>query len=329
MGIVVGADMSEKSTGTNAIGTALHEDCSFQISGEEHFINAYHVWTCSAATIHSEDGDIVGCLNLTGRRQLAHPHTLGLVVAAVKSIENQMKVEKAQNELFRAYQYLNKIINSINSGIFAVDTNGLVKAINNSACKMLEVREEDVINRNVENVLDNWKYIFDQLKIGNDYENKEIIYSGGEKKKRFNLNMYPIKNQKGTITGMVGILNYIQNVYNLVNKYTGMRATYTFDDIIGKSKEILKIKEQARSIANSPSTVLIQGESGTGKELIAQSIHNSSNRKNNSFVAINCGAIPKSLIESEFLDMKKELLQEQNEEDILENLNSLMEGLYF
>lgn len=299
MGIVVGADMSEKSTGTNAIGTALHEDCSFQISGEEHFINAYHVWTCSAATIHSEDGDIVGCLNLTGRRQLAHPHTLGLVVAAVKSIENQMKVEKAQNELFRAYQYLNKIINSINSGIFAVDTNGLVKAINNSACKMLEVREEDVINRNVENVLDNWKYIFDQLKIGNDYENKEIIYSGGEKKKRFNLNMYPIKNQKGTITGMVGILNYIQNVYNLVNKYTGMRATYTFDDIIGKSKEILKIKEQARSIANSPSTVLIQGESGTGKELIAQSIHNSSNRKNNSFVAINCGAIPKSLIESE------------------------------
>lgn len=230
---------------------------------------------------------------------MAHPHTLGLVVAAVKSIENQMKVEKAQNELFRAYQYLNKIINSINSGIFAVDTNGLVKAINNSACKMLEVREEDVINRNVENVLDNWKYIFDQLKIGNDYENKEIIYSGGEKKKRFNLNMYPIKNQKGTITGMVGILNYIQNVYNLVNKYTGMRATYTFDDIIGKSKEILKIKEQARSIANSPSTVLIQGESGTGKELIAQSIHNSSNRKNNSFVAINCGAIPKSLIESE------------------------------
>lgn len=261
--------------------------------------DSFHVWTCSAATIHSEDGNIVGCLNLTGRRQLAHPHTLGLVVAAVKSIENQMEVEKAQNELFRAYQYLNKIINSINSGIFAVDTNGLVKAINNSACKMLEVREEDVINRNVENVLDNWKYIFDQLKIGNDYENKEIIYSGGEKKKRFNLNMYPIKNQKCTITGMVGILKDIQNVYNLVNKYTGMRATYTFDDIIGKSKEILKIKEQARSIANSPSTVLIQGESGTGKELIAQSIHNSSNRKNNSFVAINCGAIPKSLIESE------------------------------
>ena len=78
-----------------------------------------------------------------------------------------------------------------------------------------------------------------------------------------------------------------------------MTAAYTFDDIIGESKGILNVKEQAKNISDSPSTVLIQGESGTGKELIAQAIHNSSSRKNNSFVAINCGAIPKSLIESE------------------------------
>ena len=69
MGIVIGADMSEKSTGTNAIGTALAEDCPVQISGKEHFINVYHIWTCSASTIHNEQGHIIGCLNLTGRYQ--------------------------------------------------------------------------------------------------------------------------------------------------------------------------------------------------------------------------------------------------------------------
>lgn len=299
VGIIVGADLSEKSAGTNAMGTALYENCSIQASGEDHFITAFHIWTCSAAVIHNEKGDIIGSLNLTGRRQLAHPHTLGLVVAAVKSIENQLKVEKTQNELLEAYEYLNTVMDSVNAGIFAADTNGVIKAVNNTLCSMLEIEIEKIINKKAVNVLDNWEFILGQIKRKNTYENKEIIYFGNKKKNRFDLSVYPIKNKTGDITGTVAIFKDIQNVYNLVNKYTGMSATYTFDDIIGESKAILKLKEQAKSISNSPSTVLIQGESGTGKELIAQSIHNNSNRRNNSFVAINCGAIPKSLIESE------------------------------
>ncbi|ABS42825.1 sigma-54 interaction domain-containing protein [Clostridium botulinum] len=299
MGIVEGADMSEESTGTNAIGTAIKENCSLQISGDEHYIYVYNVWTCSAAIIHNEEGNIIGCLNLTGRRQLVHPHSLGLVVAAVKSIENQLEAEKSQNELFKTYQYLNKVIDSINSGIFAVDTNGLIKAINNSACVMLNIKKENIINESVQNILCNWEYILDTLNSGKRYEDKEIIYSNINKKKRFNLTAYSIRNKNGIITEVVVMFKDMMNVYNLVNKYTGMIATYTFDDIVGKSEKFIKVMRQAKKISNSPSTVLIQGESGTGKELIAHSIHNNSNRKNNSFVAINCGAIPKSLIESE------------------------------
>ncbi|NFO10972.1 PAS domain-containing protein [Clostridium botulinum] len=300
VGIVEGTDMSERSAGTNGIGTALYENSSIQILGEEHFIKAFHIWTCSSAVIHNEKKDIIGCLNLTGRRQLAHPHTLGLVVAAVKSIENHLKVEKTQKELFKAHQYLNRVMNSLNLGIFAVDIEGIVKAINNSACDMLNIKEKDVINKNANSVLDNWEGIFDHLKSGRTYEDIEIIYSN--KKKRFNLNVYPIKDKEKNISGIVCIFKDMKNVYNLVNKYTGRTAQYTFDDIIGKSEQILKLKEQSKNIASSPSTVLIQGESGTGKELIAQSIHNNSDRRDCSFVAINCGAIPKSLIESELLD---------------------------
>jgi len=296
-GIIEGADMSEKSAGTNAMGTALFENSSVQLSGKEHFINIFQIYTCCASVIHNAQGDIIGCLNLTGKRQLAHPHTLGLVVSAVKSIENDLKLNKSQNELFKAYQYLNKIMNSMDFGIFAVDNNGIVKAINNSACSLLGINQEDIIDKNVHKVLHSWQYILDELKSGNVYEDKEILYS--DEKKRFNLNVYPIKDKSNTVTGMVVTFKDIQNVYNLVNKYTSRSATYTFDDIIGKSEKIINLKEQLKSISNSPSTVLIQGESGTGKELIAQSIHNNSNRKNKSFIAINCGAIPKNLIESE------------------------------
>ena len=98
---------------------------------------------------------------------------------------------------------------------------------------------------------------------------------------------------------MVLTIKEIQRVLNLVNKYTGGRARYVFEDIIGESSSIKRVIYNARNIASSPSTILIEGESGTGKEVLAQAIHNASDRRNNSFVAINCGAIPKNLIESE------------------------------
>lgn len=297
--IVVGSDMSEKSTGTNSMGAALHEDCSIQTSGEDHFIKAFYIWTCSAAVIHDENGDIIGCLNLTGWRQSAHPHTLGLVVAAVKSIEHQLTAEKAEMELKGAYEYLSTVMDSMSSGFFAADTKGVVKAVNKNLCRMLEIDREEILRKNAHQLLENWDWIINQLREKNTFENREIIYFGNQKKNRFDLSVYPIKNQNGKITGTVAVFKDIQNVYNMVNKYTGMIAAYTFDDIIGESRSILKLKAQAKSISDSPSTVLIQGESGTGKELIAQSIHNNSSRKNGSFVAINCGAIPKSLIESE------------------------------
>ncbi|MHC6178465.1 sigma-54-dependent Fis family transcriptional regulator [Clostridium sp. JNZ X4-2] len=298
MGIVEGADMSEKSTGTNAIGVALYENCAVQISGEEHFITTYYTWTCSADVIHNGEGSIIGCLNLTGRRQLVHPHTLGLVVASVRYVENQLKVEETQYELFQAHQYMDKVINSISSGILAVDDNGKIRAINNSACDILYVKKE-VVGKSVDNILNNWENIFSELKRGKIYENREILYSYGDKRQRFNLNVYPIKNQDGTITGMVAMFKNMNKVYNLVNKYIGKTATYTFDDLIGESEIVRKLINQSKNIADSPSTVLIQGESGTGKELVAQSIHNGSSRRNNPFVVINCGAIPENLIESE------------------------------
>ena len=72
-----------------------------------------------------------------------------------------------------------------------------------------------------------------------------------------------------------------------------------FSDIVGESKAICEVIDFSHKIAGSDSTVLIRGESGTGKELFARAIHNHSSRKDGPFVAINCGAIPETLLESE------------------------------
>lgn len=291
--------MDEKSIGTNAIGTAITEDAPIQVSASEHFINAYHRWTCSAAPIHDENGKIIGALNLTGSSISVYPHTLGLVVAAVKSIENQMKSDITKNELLETYEYINTIMHAITSGIFAVDAAGMIKFINKSACRMLNIDVENAINSHVGSLLKNWDDIFTLFENGQEYQDEEITIENGSSRERYMLSAYPIRARDGRIIGMVALINEIQKVMNLVSKYTGMRSQYTFDDIIGSSREIKRILEYAKAIANSPSTVLITGESGTGKEILAQSIHNYSGRRNSGFVAINCGAIPENLIESE------------------------------
>jgi transcriptional regulator with PAS, ATPase and Fis domain len=78
-----------------------------------------------------------------------------------------------------------------------------------------------------------------------------------------------------------------------------LEAKYTFEDIIGKSEEMMLVIEQAKLGAKTPATVLLRGESGTGKELFAHAIHNASDRKYNKFIRVNCAAISETLLESE------------------------------
>lgn len=299
MDMVIGAYMDEKSIGTNAMGIAISEDVPIQVSATEHFVTAYHKWTCSAAIIHDENAQIIGTLNLTGNSKLVHPHTLGLVVAAVKSIESQLNSEKIQKELAKSYLYMNTVMDSMDYGIVAVDINGMVRNINMAACAMLRIDKEEIMNNSIEKVLGNWKEIFNQVKELRDYHDEEIVLTHHGIRERYTLSAYAIKRENNPFIGMVLTIKEIQKVLNLVNKYTGGRARYVFDDIIGESASIKRVIDNATNIASSPSTILIEGESGTGKEVLAQAIHNASDRRNNSFVAINCGAIPKNLIESE------------------------------
>ena len=81
--------------------------------------------------------------------------------------------------------------------------------------------------------------------------------------------------------------------------HKGYRAKYTFEDVIGVSGEILRTKAILRRMAYTESPVLLIGETGTGKELFANAVHLASRREKGPFVAINCGAMPENLLESE------------------------------
>ncbi|SFA84411.1 sigma-54-dependent Fis family transcriptional regulator [Clostridium frigidicarnis] len=295
MNFIIGAYMNEKSIGTNAMGTAISENKPVQITAKEHFIDAFHNLTCSAAPIHDSSGKIIGTLNLTGKCEKKHPHTLGLVIFGVKAIENELDKSKANIILKETYNYMESVIDNVSKGIMIVDTKGKIKNVNTLVSRIFNKEKESLINEDIDHIIPGWYNILEMFEKDKLSYSKEIKVKHNSSYKVF-LDFKPIKT-KDRVIGMVIIMTEQKEININIQKNTG--AFYNFEDIIGESDALINVITNCKIISNSPSTVLITGESGTGKEVLAQAMHNYSHRKNNKFVAINCGAIPENIIESE------------------------------
>ena len=297
--MIPGAYMNEESIGTNAMSLALTEEIPLQISGEDHYIKSYHRWTCSAAPIKDVKGKIIGVLDLTGYNNSVHSHTLGMVVAAVNAIEKMLEVKNYNEELQTAKIFTDTIIDSIPSGIITSDLQGNVITINKYAAELFGYNWEEMKDKKIYDLFEGWEEVIKTIKSKDSYLDEDVFVNSKRNILQYNLSAYPILDYRQRLENVVYVFKEVKKVRKLANKIMGRQAIYTFDKIIGSNPMFLRTIEFAKKVADSRSTVLIMGESGTGKEVFAQSIHNYSSRSSESFVAINCGAIPKNLIESE------------------------------
>lgn len=290
----VGAYMDEQNIGTNAMGTAIKEDSCIQITAKEHYIEGFHKLTCSAAPIHNTHGEIIGSLNLTGRSNMKHPHTLGIVVFGVKAIENELNKKEVCDILNQTYNYMESVIDNVDKGIMIVDKEYKIININKLGAEIFDRHKESLLNEEIHYILPDLGNIIEELKKDKSFVVKEAKFKHTSKHK-VKLVFKGI-NHKEDLVGMVVTMSNEKEEKDIKNS-TG--AFFTFNDIIGESAAIINVITNCKIISNSPSTVLIQGESGTGKEILAQAMHNYSLRRENKFIAINCGAIPSNIIESE------------------------------
>lgn len=184
------------------------------------------------------------------------------------------------------------IINSIDDGIIALDEDKDIIYINK---KVEEILGSSSIKKNlILRKLIQEADINRVLQLGKEIKNLQVTYENI----RVVINAKPIELEK-KIIGAVVVLRTIKDINRIINDIS-ITGIYTeFNDIIGISKEINEIKDKAKKASLGNSTILILGESGTGKELFARAIHNYSKRKDKPFIAINCAAIPESLLESE------------------------------
>ncbi|APH14246.1 sensory box protein [Clostridium sporogenes] len=297
--MIPGAYMDEKNMGTNAMSMALSEKSPIQISGEEHYVKAYHRWTCSAAPIKDINGKIIGTLDLTGYSENVHSHTLGMVVAATNAIEKMIELNNYNRALQVSKKSIENVFNSIQRAILRVDLSGAIKTINNNAIELLGFNENDIKSMKMWDLIPDWSMVLDEIYDKGSFVDEDVYVHCLKNKLQLNLSAYPIYDSSMRIIEVTCLLSDIQKTRKLAGKILSGQAIYTFDKIIGKSKKLLSIIDYSKKIADSRSTILITGDSGTGKEVFAQSIHNYSDRKDKPFIAVNCGAIPRNLIESE------------------------------
>lgn len=195
-----------------------------------------------------------------------------------------INIAKGSNKLKNILQ---DIVDNSQEGIIYTNTIDCVLVLNKKAQDILKIKKEDAISKNIYEVcsdLDN------DIATIND---KEVV-----------ITRKPIYSDNN-IVGYVIALDTAENIEKMDDelrrkkKEKKVQAKYTFEDMIGSSFKTLKSIKLAKKIAKTNSTVLIEGESGTGKEILAQAIHNESDRANYPFVAINFAALSENLLESE------------------------------
>ncbi len=225
----------------------------------------------------------------------------------IKSVNDVISAKKAEEEknkenVLRLEQY-KVVFNFTNDAILAIDENGIIIAANDMVYKFLKIStKERLEGKHIYNVVKGTKMLKAMQKDGGDIGDIFDLPYGTVLTHRIPIEIDGKKRGVvSTFQDLAVLQEHEKNArLSLSQNKKGFFAKYGFDDIKGTSKAITETKNVAKSYAFSNSTVLILGETGTGKELFAQSIHNAGLRKDGPFVAVNCAAIAKNLLEAEF-----------------------------
>lgn len=291
--VVPGSDNSEKSIGTTAPGVSLVRRRPIQIHAHEHFCQLYHNWSCSAAPIFDSQGQLLGSLDISNVDPYNHPQLmLDLVKMTVKTIEMEFHSRELHRQYSRSFHYFNTVVEELSEAMIFFDEKGNIRHLNQKAQTLIGASEIDAEEAKYDAVvIANYSKLMQNLQKGQTCTEVQFYTPAGQIGVEAHLRQILGKNKEPM--GVVGSLKKKGTVES------GKSPRYTFKDFVSCNSNVAAVIEQASTVAAMDFTVLIEGESGTGKEILAQAIHNSSPRKNKPFIAINCAALPRELIQSE------------------------------
>jgi len=219
--------------------------------------------------------------------------------AVAKAIEEAQKIvevrirERGRSELLRV------VVDNSHDGIIAIDQKERITLFNPAAEQIFNVKAAEAIGAAVKDIIPNTELPRVLKEGGSEYGVLQQVKDKVIVTQRFAVKVN--ENAVAAIANFKDVTDLQRQEQNVRQKIhaKGLVAKTKLDDLIGQSPAILNLKERTIKFAAVDASVLISGESGTGKEMLAQSIHNLSHRSHGPFVAVNCAALPESLLESE------------------------------
>lgn len=277
----------ETSSGSNAVSICLVEKRPVETWSAEHYCRQLHNWYCVAAPIWNTSHELVAALNVTLPWDMFHNHTCGMVESAAYAISEQLRLHYLLEDQRVIFEMMDE-------GLVVLDSSGDIRFINKKAQQMLS--------------LVSWN---SAQHISDIILSRDILRAIMSEKASFSDQEALLQLKTGTLSCMLSVsctgesgsrvvtLREVKRMKESAARVTGAKAVFTFNHIVGAAPAFQNVIEQARKAAKSDATTLILGESGTGKELFAQSMHNASSRATGAFITVNCGALPRELVQSE------------------------------
>jgi len=297
-GLYLGADWNERHSGTCAVGTIINELVPLTIHQQDHFDIVNTTLTCSASPILDHNGQLLAVLDvsaLSSPKEKTSQHLLlKLVQMHAGLIEAANFLNYYSNSTILKFDINISSLNTYCPNLIALDSNNVVIAANQNARKIIarelginDIRSQLLTGFDITSLF--------QLGSGLNNSSAQFIIKSNNTGISFYCYFQPPRTK---------IRNTVLNQISSTKQDNTQPIAAEIDKIAGADPIMHKIKLLLNKFAPTDINMLIQGETGTGKEVLANAIHLCSNRRKGPFIAVNCAALPDSLIESELFGYK-------------------------
>ncbi|MDP4301590.1 sigma-54-dependent Fis family transcriptional regulator [Leptothrix discophora] len=294
-----GAIWSEQWRGTNAIGTALADGATVVVHGAEHYLERNAFLTCAAAPIVDPAGQLLGVLDISGDRRAHHRHTLGLVRSGARMIEHQLFESRHAAGLQLRLHAQVEGLGTVTEGLLALSEDGWITGANTAALELLGLPRSAIGTLRLERVLDlDMAALLAAARPGLNGAPRELRRLDGSA-------LWGRLDVGRTVRAGPSALaapRAVDIAATPVPPRRGAPVSSPMDALAALDRgdgAMQAAIERARRVLDKPIALLLQGESGVGKEVFARATHRSGPRADRPFVAVNCAALPETLIEAE------------------------------
>lgn len=298
-GLLTGADWSERREGTNGIGTCIAESRPIIVHREEHFRSSHIGLTCFGSPIRDPAGALVAVLDastLNARDPRAgFEHTMALVNMSARLIEKYLFLHHFQHDIVFRFHARPEFVNLQHDGAIALAKDATIIAVDETAVHLLGAESRaELTGRRIDDIFDIRAEELVEPLPGSRRELQAVRHA--QLGRRF----FASLDYRASITSSAYSSPAPKSPR--IIRFAAAEAPksrLTLEELAGEDPLMLRNVRSAHRIATSRVPVMIQGPTGAGKEVFARALHTASDRAAMPFVALNCAAIPESLIESE------------------------------